>query len=104
MDEPVRTVDSCRFHEDPGDASSVEIVVEGFNLSIDICIARWSMKSTVHPVSDGDLRDETTLSSLVGVHSIERDVEHVCLDFTLKKPGVKLPDPNYTILNLSPVS
>jgi len=62
------------------------------------------MKSTVHPVADGDLRDETTLSSLVGVHSIERDVEHVCLDFTLKKPGVKLPDPNYTILNLSPVS
>ena len=54
MDEPVRAVDSCRFHEDPGDTSSIEIVVEGFNLSVDIRITGWSMKSTVHPVVEAE--------------------------------------------------
>ena len=44
MNEPIRTVDSCHFHKDPGDASSVEIIVEGFDLSLDIRIAEWSMK------------------------------------------------------------
>lgn len=52
MNKPIRAVDSCRFHEDPGDASSIEVIVEGFDLSLDIRIAGWSMKRTVHPAAE----------------------------------------------------
>ena len=53
MNEPFRTVDSCRFHEDPGDACPIEIVVEGLDLSPNIRIAEWIIKMTV------DLATET---------------------------------------------